>query len=127
MGLARMLPELMQSLFRKPATLRFPFGPAPAPEGLRGKPVCDLGTCIGCRSCQRDCPAAAIDMVDMGAKLPKPVFHYDRCAFCGQCADSCPKKCITMTHDYELSSGSRDQMVSPDKMDTGEAAPGESN
>lgn len=116
MGLARMLPELLKSLLSKPATLRFPFEPAPAPEGLRGKPVCDLDNCIGCRSCQRDCPAAAIDMVNMGDRLPKPVFHYDRCAFCGQCAESCPKKCISMTHDYDLSGDSREALVSPVKM-----------
>jgi formate hydrogenlyase subunit 6/NADH:ubiquinone oxidoreductase subunit I len=121
-GLARMLPELLHSLFAKPATLRFPFEPAPAPEGMRGKPVCDLDSCIGCRSCQRDCPAAAIDMVNMGDRLPKPVFHYDRCAFCGQCSDSCPKKCISMTHDYDLACDSREALVSPIKMKVTEDA-----
>ena len=122
MKLAKILPEVIESLFKKPATVAFPFGPAPAPDGLRGKPVCDLDACIGCRSCQRDCPAGAIDMVNMGGRLPKPVFHYDRCAFCGQCADSCPKKCITITRDYELSSTSKEEMVSPSKTQTSEAA-----
>lgn len=112
MGLAKMLPELIQSLFHKPATIRFPAERVPAPEGLRGKPVCDFSLCIGCRACARDCPAMAIEMADVGEKLPKPVFHYDRCAFCGQCADSCPKKAITMTREYDLASFSRAGLTS---------------
>jgi len=112
MAVARMLPELIRSLFQKPVTVRYPFERVPAPKGLRGKPVCDYSLCTGCRMCSRDCPAAAIEMADMGQRTSRPVFHYDRCAFCGQCADTCPRKAISLTAEYELSAFSKDDLVS---------------
>lgn len=106
-----MLPELLGSLFKKPATIKFPAERVPFPEGLRGRPVCNYEQCIGCRMCERDCPAAAIEMMPVDGKN-KPFFHYDRCAFCGQCQDTCPRKAITMTNDYLLASDSRSKLFS---------------
>ena len=104
MTVGRILPEAVCSMFKKTATVRYPFEKMPVPPGFRGAPVVDSDACIGCKICARDCPAKAIEMVDVGAKLPRPAFHYDRCVYCALCADVCPKKAITLTENFELAS-----------------------
>ena len=59
---AAMLPEITRHLFRKPATVEVPFQSIHQPEGLRGKPVMDTQKCIGCKRCETDCPAEAIEI-----------------------------------------------------------------
>ncbi len=102
MTVGRLLPEAARSLFKKPATERYPFVKTPVPPGFRGAPEVDVNTCIGCKICARDCPAKAIEMVDVGAKFPRPAFYYDRCIYCAVCSECCPKKAIKMSDQFEL-------------------------
>jgi len=50
--------------------------------------ACDV-SCITCRMCERNCPAAAITMVDNHA-----VIDPERCISCGICAVKCPRGVI---------------------------------
>lgn len=102
--------ELLRSMAKRPATLRYPFEKIPPVEGLRGRPFWDLAKCIGCGLCQRDCPTKAIEMLGRGRQAEFKVY-YDRCAFCAQCAESCPVDAITMTQEYELAAFEHEQMV----------------
>ena len=111
MGVGKLLPEAARCFVRKPATVLYPKERLPVPEGLRGIPVVDTEVCIGCKICARQCPAAAIEMVDVGAKAPRPAFHYDICIFCAVCAEVCPKKAITMTPEFEVASTDRGTLV----------------
>lgn len=59
---------------------------------LKGKDVmaaCSVG-CIGCKLCEKNCPAGAVTVIDNIAHI-----DYDKCTGCGVCAQKCPKKIIT--------------------------------
>jgi formate hydrogenlyase subunit 6/NADH:ubiquinone oxidoreductase subunit I len=92
MKVAAFLPELLRHLFRKPATIDYPFEKLRVPEGFRGTPFLHPELCIVCRACERDCPAEAIEIspVNEAEKTFKMVIHNDRCVHCAQCVDSCP-------------------------------------
>lgn len=57
------------------------------------KPVIDTAKCIGCWTCWKFCPDAAI-RIDREAE--KPAIDYDYCKGCGVCANECPVTCIQM-------------------------------
>ena len=119
---ARMLPEVLRHIFRKPATSAYPFEPArPMPE-FRGRIDFDSAKCIGCQICVRVCPAKALDIVLSAEQPPAPpppaegqpaipakkkydcVMRLSHCVYCWQCAESCPKKALITTQDFELAS-----------------------
>jgi formate hydrogenlyase subunit 6/NADH:ubiquinone oxidoreductase subunit I len=93
--------EALSSIFKKPATRKYPFVKASVAEGFRGRQIFDIEKCISCGLCSRDCPANAIEMVIVEGKK-RPLFHLDRCIFCYQCADSCTKNAIQPTTLFEL-------------------------
>ncbi len=73
-------------------------------EGYRGFIVLIKQKCIGCDSCARICPAAAMKMLKLQEPDPKkpgktklkkyPVINYQRCIFCGFCVDVCPTEAL---------------------------------
>jgi formate hydrogenlyase subunit 6/NADH:ubiquinone oxidoreductase subunit I len=105
-----MLKEVLSHIFKKPATCKYPFVKAEVPEGFRGKQVFDISLCISCGLCSRDCPAKAIEMVDVDGKR-RPLFHLDLCIFCYQCAESCPRNAIKSSLIFELASTDKSDLV----------------
>ncbi|MDD7740449.1 MAG: 4Fe-4S binding protein, partial [Lachnospiraceae bacterium] len=45
--------------------------------------------CIGCKKCEKNCPAGAITVKDQRAEI-----DYSKCTNCGLCAENCPRHCI---------------------------------
>jgi formate hydrogenlyase subunit 6/NADH:ubiquinone oxidoreductase subunit I len=110
-------------IFTKPATTKYPFVKPQIPEDARCKTVYEIKSCnvidIGtglkdgltidvksivgsnCRVCVRDCPAAAIEIVEVEGKQ-RPQIRLDKCIFCHQCVESCPRGAITSSIFYEL-------------------------
>jgi len=95
----RRLPALIKDMgsciFKKPFTQQYPFVKPQAPEGYRGKHIFDPQKCISCGLCARDCPAKAIELVEVSGKR-MPNFFLDRCIFCYLCAEACPRKAIKL-------------------------------
>ena len=59
----------------------------------KGKDVmaaCSVG-CIGCKLCEKNCPAGAVTVEDNIAHIDQ-----SKCTGCGVCAQKCPKKIITV-------------------------------
>jgi formate hydrogenlyase subunit 6/NADH:ubiquinone oxidoreductase subunit I len=111
-----MTPEVYRNLFKKRATILYPFKEReliPIPKGLRGKPSFDLQKCIGCSMCFRVCPSETIEMIDdeEGKRPKRPIFRIDRCTFCAQCEDVCPTHAIVMSDNFELAGFDRKQML----------------
>lgn len=53
---------------------------------LSSKPKVEKNECVGCRECEKICPAKAITMVDK-----KPVIDRSKCIRCFCCQEFCPK------------------------------------
>jgi formate hydrogenlyase subunit 6/NADH:ubiquinone oxidoreductase subunit I len=105
-----MFREAFSNLFKKPATCGYPFEKISCAEGFRGKQAFDLTLCIGCGLCSRDCPARAIQMVEVNGKK-RPMFLLDRCIFCYQCTESCTRHAIKSTATFEMATLDKSSLV----------------
>ena len=98
----RMIAEVLRSVGRKPATIRYPFVKVTMPGKFRGKLVFDASKCVGCKLCMRDCPADAITIRKVGEKQFEADIDIGKCIACAQCVDSCPRKALEITGEFEL-------------------------
>lgn len=105
-----MYKRVLSSVFKKPATGKYPFVKCVPAEGFRGKQVFDISLCVSCGLCSRDCPAKAIEMVEFEGKK-RPMFYLDRCIFCYQCAESCPRNAIKSTDIFELATTDKSSLA----------------
>jgi len=102
-----MINDVLRSFFSKPVTRQYPFERREAPERFRGKLVWDLTHCTGCKLCVRDCPAGALELVEIDKANKHFImrFHSDRCTYCGQCVVNCRFNCLEQLPDeWELGS-----------------------
>ena len=98
----KMLKQVLQSIFKKPATTHYPFTKAVMPNKFRGKILFHPERCIGCQMCVRDCPSGAIEIKKVGDKKFECHIDLGKCIYCAQCVDSCMKKALEATKEFEL-------------------------
>lgn len=105
MRIGTMFGDILQSLFRRPATRIYPAVRREMPDRYRGKLAWHREKCTGCGLCAKDCPSNAVEMivVDKAKKQFVVRYHIDRCTFCAQCVQNCRFKCMELVHDdWEL-------------------------
>ncbi len=71
-----------------PVTARYLVDCSSHEPGAQTRAACDVG-CIGCRICEKNCPADAVHVVNNCAAI-----DYEKCTACGLCASKCPRKVI---------------------------------
>ena len=96
------------SLFKRPATVRYPAEPLAMPERFRGMLLYFASQCTGCKLCMRDCPAEAITIRKVGERRYEAVVDRGRCIMCAQCVDVCLKKALAISPEVELAQTERD-------------------
>ncbi len=105
--------KLLKEVFRTgEATRKYPFAPAEVAKDFRGKPEHDPVLCIACAACTIACPANALSMVtDAAAGTRIWSIFYGQCIFCGRCEESCATGAITLSPEFELAVGRREDLI----------------
>lgn len=98
----KMVKTVLEHVFKKPATIKYPYEKSGMPEGFRGELSFSQEKCIGCKMCMRDCPTGAINIKKAGEKQFIAEIDLGKCIYCGQCVDSCVKKALAITGAFEL-------------------------
>jgi formate hydrogenlyase subunit 6/NADH:ubiquinone oxidoreductase subunit I len=111
MKFGTMFGDIFSSLFKKPATEKYPFVKKAAPERLHGRMEWDASKCIGCNMCVRDCPANALDLIVIDKSKKRFVMKYNtnRCIYCAQCVSSCRFGALKLSNEtWELAALNQD-------------------
>ncbi|MDR3162644.1 MAG: 4Fe-4S binding protein [Helicobacteraceae bacterium] len=84
--------ESFLNLFKRPATVGFPFEEAEFGVECRGGIRFNAEHCTRCLMCEKICPTKAIQFIR--SESGEDAYHYNPylCIFCGECTRSCPKE-----------------------------------
>ena len=81
----------LTNLFKKPATINYPFESVPKAPRYRGLIHYNENNCIFCLKCETACPPEAI----LFTRDPEGQDHYHYnpylCIYCGECVRACPE------------------------------------
>jgi NADH-quinone oxidoreductase subunit I len=123
-----LLGELMEGLaisvkymFKKPATLNYPYEKGPLSPRFRGEHALRRypngeERCIACKLCEAICPAQAITIeAEPRADGSRRTTRYDidmtKCIYCGFCQEACPVDAIVEGPNFEFATETREELM----------------
>ncbi len=105
-----MIHSLLARYHQGSHTIKYPDGPAPAmPARYHGRPEFNQKHCRGtdCTLCLDCCQVAALEREPSG----RLALDMGRCLFCGECVRKCPQGAVTLSRDFRLAAGRREELV----------------
>jgi hydrogenase-4 component H len=92
-------------------TMKYPQVPDIAPQGFRGKPGLIADKCTFCGECVKVCPAGVIWLEEKNGEKNLSLSCCG-CIFCARCEEVCQTGAIILTQEYELSSKTKEDLLS---------------
>jgi len=86
----------------------------PNPFGTRaafGFPVIDFDRCTACDECVRSCPTGAIRTAAPAPETKTLSLSYAACIQCRECVGACPEQAVSISHDIEIATYTRQQLA----------------
>ena len=108
-------------IFRKNATINYPFEKGPVSPRFRGEHALRRypngeERCIACKLCEAICPAQAIT-IEAGPRRndgTRRTVRYDidmvKCIYCGFCQEACPVDAIVEGPNFEFATENREEL-----------------
>jgi len=112
-GLLEGLGITLKHAFEKDKTIQYPEERPYLQDRFRGCLAFDFPKCIACGLCTKACPNNVLSfetIKEEGAKKKKVqsyTIDLQYCLFCNLCVEVCPTNTLYFTHDFELSTYSR--------------------
>jgi len=108
-------------MFRRPATVNYPFEKGPLSPRFRGEHALRRypngeERCIACKLCEAICPALAItiEAEPRGDDGSRRTTRYDidmtKCIYCGFCQEACPVDAIVEGPNFEYATETREEL-----------------
>ena len=107
-------------LFKRRATINYPYEKGPLSPRFRGEHVLrryDNGEerCIACKLCEAICPAQAITIEsapreDGSRRTTRYDIDMTKCIFCGLCQEACPVDAIVEGPNFEFGTETREEL-----------------
>jgi NADH-quinone oxidoreductase subunit I len=121
LGIVNGLAITMRNMLRGSMTVQYPEQRLEIPERARWTVMHRFnedGTpkCTACLICVKECPDHVL-RIDVSTKeeggkhIDAYVYELGACMMCGLCVEACPYDAIEMSHEYELATRSRDDLV----------------
>ncbi len=107
-------------------TVQYPHEQIPLPDNARYHLHNEMDDCIVCDKCVKICPVDCIEIESIRAieqvgttsdgspiRLYASKFDIDlaKCCYCGLCTTVCPTDCLTMTHTFDVSTFSTQELL----------------
>ena len=108
-------------MFKKKATLNYPYEKGPIGPRYRGEHALRRypngeERCIACKLCEAICPAQAITIEsepreDHSRRTTRYDIDMVKCIYCGLCAEACPVDAIVEGPNYEFAAETREELL----------------
>lgn len=120
-GIIRGFAITMRNMLRGPITVMYPEQRLELPQRARWAvaPRFDetgAPKCTACMICVKECPDHVLSIETSvgeagGKHIDRSVYEVGACMMCGLCVEACPFDAIEMTHEYELATRQRRELV----------------
>ncbi|GAA5799183.1 NADH dehydrogenase iron-sulfur protein 8 [Helicostylum pulchrum] len=112
---------VLESFFRPPYTIYYPFEKGPISSRFRGEHALrryQTGEerCIACKLCEAICPAQAITIEaepreDGARRTTRYDIDMTKCIYCGLCQEACPVDAIVESPNYEYITETHEELL----------------